>query len=305
MIVELTGVTKVYDGRAVLDGLDLAVPEGDVFGFLGVNGAGKTTTIRLLLGLARPTSGSVRLFGEPPSAPGRARIGYAPDVPAFPTWMRARDVLRFSGELFGLDRATLARRSDVLLDLAGLTDVTQRVGAYSRGMRQRLAIAQALVNAPDLVILDEPTSALDPLGRRDVLDVIARLRGKATVLFSTHILADAERVCDTVAVIDQGRLVAQDATAALRERHGAGHRVLVEVSERADEVAAQLRQEPGVAAVDVAAGVLRIATADPVALGRTVPVVLGRLGVGLRRFESDELSLEDAFVALVGRERAA
>ena len=139
----------------------------------------------------------------------RAEIGFLPDVPGFYDWMTAREFLTFSGSLFGLDDGLLAERCEALLGLAGLAQVTTRIGGYSRGMRQRLGVAQALVNAPKLLMLDEPTSALDPIGRKEVLEMIASLAGRTTVLFSTHILADVERVCDTVAILDRGRVVVQ------------------------------------------------------------------------------------------------
>ncbi|MGB4592717.1 MAG: ABC transporter ATP-binding protein, partial [Coriobacteriia bacterium] len=179
--IELVGLTKT-DGEAyALENVDLSVPEGSVFGFLGPNGAGKTTTLRILTGLARATSGSARVFGVDvvDADDGvRARIGFLPDVPGFYEWMTAREFLRFAGSLFGLTGSVLDERVDVLLDLAGLKDVTTKIGGYSRGMKQRLGVAQALVNAPSLLMLDEPTSALDPIGRKEVLDMIASLAGR-------------------------------------------------------------------------------------------------------------------------------
>ena len=168
--VELTGVTKTYGPNAALAGLDLMVPAGSVFGFLGPNGAGKTTTLRILAGLAEVTSGSAKVLGREAGsagAAGRAHIGYLPDVPAFYGWMTADEYLRFAGSLFGLRGAELEARITTLLELAGLTEVKAHVRGFSRGMKQRLGVAQALINAPSLLLLDEPTSALDPIGRRD------------------------------------------------------------------------------------------------------------------------------------------
>ena len=150
----------------------------------------------------------------------RAMIGFLPDVPAFYKWMTAPQYLRFAGSLFGLRGDVLDARVAALLDLAGLAGVGTRIGGFSRGMKQRLGVAQALINAPKLLLLDEPTSALDPMGRKDVLDMLTTLRGRTTVFFSTHILADVERVCDTVAILDFGRVVAQAPIEELKARYG-------------------------------------------------------------------------------------
>ncbi len=225
--IAVRDLRKAYPAHVAVDGLTMSVAKGSVFGFLGPNGAGKTTTVRMLLGFARPTSGAIDVLGQTISGASdaelahlRGRIGFLPDVPGFYPWMRAADVLQFAGSLVGVRGSTLRSRTDDLLGLAGLTDVRQKVGSYSRGMRQRLGIAQALVGAPDLLILDEPTSALDPIGRKDVLDMVSALRGRATVFFSTHILSDVERVCDEVAILDQGRLVTQGTVDELRQRYG-------------------------------------------------------------------------------------
>ncbi|MHB8274764.1 MAG: ATP-binding cassette domain-containing protein [Dermatophilaceae bacterium] len=206
--IRTTGLTKVYGEKHALDSVDLVVEEGSVFGFLGPNGAGKTTTLHILTGLAHPTSGSAQILGRDVASAGnavRAQIGFLPDVPGFYEWMKAGEFLRFAGGLFGIARPVLDERVGMLLDLAGLGDVDTKIGGYSRGMKQRLGVAQALINAPRLLLLDEPTSALDPMGRKDVLDMLMSLRGRTTVFFSTHILADVERVCDTVAILDRGR----------------------------------------------------------------------------------------------------
>jgi len=206
--IRTTGLTKVYGEKHALDSVDLAVEEGSIFGFLGPNGAGKTTTLRILTGLARPTGGSVQILGHDVASAGnavRAQIGFLPDVPGFYEWMTAQELLRFAGGLFGIGRRVLDERLGVLLDLAGLSDVETKIGGYSRGMKQRLGVAQALINAPRLLLLDEPTSALDPMGRKDVLDMLTSLRGRTTVFFSTHILADVERKPVHVYLLQRGQ----------------------------------------------------------------------------------------------------
>ena len=200
---------------------------------MGPNGAGKTTTLRILAGLAHADAGGVQILGRDVAAGADARslVGYLPDVPAFYKWMTAPEYLRFAGSLFGLSGSELDDRVAAMLELAGLTGVGKRVGGFSRGMKQRLGVAQALIHGPRLLLLDEPTSALDPIGRRDVLDMVASLRGRTTVFFSTHILADVERVCDTVAVIARGQVVAESGIDELRSRRGGVNRLSIEVDD--------------------------------------------------------------------------
>src|SRR5665648_3460 len=281
--IRTTALTKVYGEKRALDSVDVVVEEGSIFGFLGPNGAGKTTALRILTGLARPTSGSVQILGQDVASAGnsvRAQIGFLPDVPGFYEWMRAEEFLRFAGGLFGIGRRVLDERLRVLLDLAGLSEVDAEIGGYSRGMRQRLGVAQAPVNAPRLLLLDEPTSALDPMGRKDVLDMLTSLRGRTTVFFSTHILADVERVCDTVAILDRGRVVAQAPIDDLKARYGQ-QKVVVEVTAGADELAEKIGRQSWVSAVARGHnGAIEITVADVGAAQREIPArVCLRTGV--------------------------
>lgn len=319
--LQTSALTKEYKGTRVLDAVDLAVEHGSVFGFLGPNGAGKTTTLRLVTGLARPTSGAIRVLGHDVASVGaatRAELGFLPDVPAFYDWMTAPEYLRFAGGLFGLEHRVLTQRVGMLLDQAGLAGVTTRIGGFSRGMKQRLGIAQALINAPRLLLLDEPTSALDPIGRKEVLDLIETLRGRTTVFFSTHLLGDVERVCDTVAILDHGRALTQAPITELKSRYSTS-KVVVEATGRVPELVAALDASPWAASVEaprarggiVAAGVgAGDSGGEPVAITVTVtdvaearlgiPRIVADLGVGLVRFEAAELTLEEVFVDLVG-----
>jgi ABC-2 type transport system ATP-binding protein len=300
--IELRNLTKLYGPVRALDSVSLAVPSGSVFGFLGPNGAGKTTTLRILTGLARPTSGSAFVLGYDAATATndvRAAVGYLPDVPGFYPWMTGAELLRFAGRLFGLSGPTLSSRVDALLDLAGLSGVKARVGAYSRGMRQRLGVAQALINAPSVLLLDEPTSALDPIGRKSVLDMIASLAGRTTVFFSTHILSDVERVCDTVAILHRGKAVVQAPIGELKARY-AMQKIAVEVTAGADELAQELAGAPWVASVERPADQrIVVAVTDASAAQRAIPAAVANRGVGLRRLEMVEVSLEDVFVDLV------
>jgi len=302
--IELRGLTKRFGDAIALDGVDLVVRPGMVFGFLGRNGAGKTTALRILSGLARPTAGTAHVLGhdvERATDAVRARIGFLPDVPGFYPWMTAREYLEFAGRLFGLDKATLDARATALLEMAGLASVTTRVGGFSRGMKQRLGIAQALINAPSLLMLDEPTSALDPIGRREVLEMVASLRGRTTVFFSTHILADVERVCDAVAILERGRVVASAGVAELTARATA-NRLIVEVEDSvaAAAVAGALAGRAWLKSIETDGRALHLAVSDLPSAQREIPAAIAAAGMALRRFEIGETSLEDVFVELVG-----
>jgi ABC-2 type transport system ATP-binding protein len=304
--LEVCGLTKRYGDKCALDHVDLRVEEGSIFGFLGPNGAGKTTTLRILTGLAKPTEGTVRVLGhdvETADNDVRASIGFLPDVPGFYEWMTADEFMYFAGGLFGIPKATLDERVKVLLDLAGLTGVNTRVGGFSRGMKQRLGVAQALINAPRLLMLDEPTSALDPMGRKDVLDMLLSLRGRTTVFFSTHILADVERICDTVAILDHGRLVAQAPIDELKARYGAS-KVVIEVEEGADGLADAIRGEWWASAVERDSnGTVLVTVSDEEKAARAIPAMVAQRGLALKRLEAGEMGLEEVFVHLVGGDR--
>jgi ABC-2 type transport system ATP-binding protein len=214
---ELGQMTKV-----ALQGLDLEVSTGEVFGFLGPNGAGKTTTINVLLGFVQPTSGSASLFGIDVRQPiARRRIGYLPELTYYYKFLTAEELLRFYAEIFGLPRAEADKRIDEALKLVELDSARKRlIKTYSKGMQQRVGLAQALINNPDLLILDEPTSGLDPLGRMKVRSIIQRLKNEGkTVFFSSHELGEVETVCDRVAIVADGNLKAAGSVQAVMQGH--------------------------------------------------------------------------------------
>lgn len=300
--IQIAGLTKVYGKTRALNDVSLTVPEGSVYGFLGPNGAGKTTALRILTGLARPTTGSAMIFGQDvvnASTQVRADIGFLPDVPGYYPWMTAREFLQFSGDLFGIERLVLRERIDSLLDLSGLAGVTQQVGGYSRGMKQRLGVAQALINAPRLLMLDEPTSALDPMGRKDVLDMIRALKGRTTIFFSTHILSDVERVCDAVAILDKGSVVREAPIGELK-RTGGVTRVEIEIGDRPDEVARAISVQPWSDECEREGRVVSCILLDVEVARRDIPRIVAELGASLVRLEELEPTLEDVFVELVG-----
>ncbi|HXG23495.1 MAG TPA: ABC transporter ATP-binding protein [Chthonomonadales bacterium] len=210
-VIETRKLTKRYRARYAVDALDLCVSQGSVFGFLGPNGAGKTTTINMLLGNARPTSGQGWVLGRPIGETGvRQRIGFLPEKTLFYPFLTAREFLCAMGLLAGMSRADVEVRIPKALHLVGLGDrIDERIGSYSRGMQQRLGLAQAILHEPELVILDEPTSALDPIGRRDVRDLILHLKERGcTVFLNSHLLSEIEMTCDEVAILKEGRVAA-------------------------------------------------------------------------------------------------
>lgn len=305
--IELRGLTKRFGENLALDDVHLTVAQGSVYGFLGPNWAGKSTALNILAGLSRPTDGTARILGSDVVLSGndvRAMIGYLPDVPGYYGWMTGEEFLRFSGRLFNLDADVLDRRVAALLDLAGLAGVSTRIGGYSRGMRQRLGIAQALINAPRVLLLDEPTSALDPVGRKAVLDMILALAGRTTVFFSTHILVDVERVCDTVAILDHGRLVVESPIRELRAR-GGSHAVVVEMASTrdAEHLEQLLETQAWVGGWVRDEDTLHLTVDNLHAAQLAIPSLIAGNGLALQRLESGEASLEDVFVELVGGRR--
>ena len=300
--IRIAGLGKDFGPFRALAGLDLTVQGPGVFGFLGPNGAGKSTTIRMLTGLSRPTRGRAWIAGTPVSLETQAAaplFGYLAEDPQFYGWMTGREFLRFTGQLFGLDGPALARRVGDLLELVGLAGAgNRRLGGYSRGMRQRLGIAQALIHDPPVLILDEPVSALDPIGRREVLELIARLGAERTVFMSTHILADVERVCREVAVLNQGRLITTARTEELRERY-AQPIFEIEWEQPAPAFAESLRAHPWVAGVEQHGTLIRVIAADVAAARAALLPLVAATGRPLLRYEQVLPTLEDVFVRLV------
>ncbi|MFS8501550.1 MAG: ABC transporter ATP-binding protein [Caldicoprobacter sp.] len=221
-ILEIKQLYKRFGHHEVLKGLDMDVPEHSIFGFVGQNGAGKTTTMKIILGLLKADSGSVTVCGEKVTygeTKTNRNIGFVPDVPEFYGYMNPMEYLKLCGEITGLPKNKIKSRSEELLELVGLKDEKRKIGQFSRGMKQRLGIAQALLNEPKLLICDEPTSALDPIGRKEILDILLAAKGKTTIVFSTHILSDVERICDHIAVLHDGKLALCGTLSEIKKRH--------------------------------------------------------------------------------------
>ena len=297
-LFRLDGLTKRYPGVTALDELTVEVPRGRI-GLVGANGAGKTTMFRILLGLARPTEGHVEVCGVDVAADPievRSRLGYMPEHDCLPLDQNAADVVSTFGELSGLPAREARQRASDILDLVGLDEARFRpIAGFSTGMRQRTKLAQALVGDPELVLLDEPTAGLDPMGREDMLTLVARLGSFGiSVLMATHLLDDVQQVCDHVLMIDAGRLVVSGATASLLERTGV---VVVDVGIRNAELAAALVGR-GLAArmVDVA---VEVTVESDVQLD-LVRDVVAELGMALHRLTTRSTSLDGVFLRRAG-----
>jgi ABC-2 type transport system ATP-binding protein len=285
--VEVTDITKRYGPTIALEDVTLSVGRGSVYGLVGPNGAGKTTLLGILSGLRRPTSGSFAVNGD--------RVGVLPDTPSFDPWLTASEVVDLARVL----SAPAVPHSAVgaVLERAGLSDVSRRrVGGFSRGMLQRLGLAAAVVGEPDVLLLDEPAAALDPAGRREVLDMVAALRGSSTVVFSSHILDDVQQVCDTVGILKQGA-IAYEGTLGDLVRN-AGHDAVYEVRFRGDgaPLAEILNAEGWVTTVAVGEGHLAVSAASPAVIERELMRCLARAQVPIISVAPIERSLEDVFL---------
>jgi ABC-2 type transport system ATP-binding protein len=287
--VTTVGLVKRYGHHEALRGLDLEVPAGRVYGLVGPNGSGKTTLLSILAGLRTATSGEVHLAVE------RRRVAVLPDTPEFDPWLTAHEVVDLARRLVAPE-VPVGAVGDALAD-AGLTDAAhRRVGGFSRGMTQRLAWAATVVGEPDLLLLDEPASALDPLGRREVLDLVAARRGRATIVFSSHILGDVQDVSDVVGILHQGRLRAQGPLDELLVGRAAPV-LRVWVRDPVEPAAAALGGEPWVERVDPGdtPGELRVGVRSLDEAERALPAVLAGVDARLHRLEPEAPDLEAVF----------
>ena len=250
--ISTAGLTKHFPGVQALTDLTLEVPAGSIYGFLGPNGAGKTTALKLLAGLTRPTSGSAAVAGIPVEAgPAyRQAVGYLGQEPRFYGWMTGRETIEYVGSLYPADARPSKTRVQEMIDLVGIADAADRpTKSYSGGMRQRLGIAQALVARPAVLLLDEPVSALDPIGRREVLELMEKIKGEVTVFYSTHILDDVQRVSDHVAILDHGKLVRAQPTSELLSSFSRDQ-MRITLGFATDDTAVALTAIPGVISVE-------------------------------------------------------
>ncbi len=298
-------LSRTYGTVQALKPLDLTVPEGVIFGFLGRNGAGKTTTIRLITGLAQPTTGAAWVNGLATTnadSTAKQQFGYLPQEPAFYTWMTPREYLDYAARIFCIGSDERKRRVEELLALVGLESAAKRpIHGFSGGMKQRLGLAQALIHRPRVLILDEPMAGMDPAGRRDVIELLEGLRGQVTVFFSSHILADVDRVCDTIGIIRDGELLLVADRTELLARY-ATNAIFLELAhesrDRQDELAARLQIEAWVSGVLAENGGLRVVVTDTAVARQSLLPHIVQQGIVLNKFEWIRPSLEDVFLAI-------
>ena len=225
-VLSISGLSKSFGNNKVIDNISFDVPEGSIFGFIGANGAGKTTTMNMVLGFLEIDSGEIIACDESVRLGKTVKnIGYLPDVPEYYNYMRPMEYLRLCGELSAMPKDKIRQRSGELLELVGLSNANRKIGGFSRGMKQRLGIAQALLGKPKLLICDEPTSALDPIGRKEILEILMTLKGQATVIFSTHILSDVERIADRAAILHKGKIALSGTLAELKKQHSDSYEI--------------------------------------------------------------------------------
>lgn len=301
LAIETSHLRKEFGRKVAVEDLTLSVPRGEIFGFLGPNGAGKTTAIKVLMGLVQPTSGVARLLGLPPEdMRAKERVGFLPELFRFHEWLTAEQFLDFHGQLYGMLEAKRRRRIPEVLELVGLRrEANSLLRTFSKGMQQRIGLAQAILNEPDVVLLDEPTSALDPLGRRDVRDLMRYLKAEGhTVFLNSHLLSEVEMVCDRVAIIDKGRVIA---TGVLRDLLAAALEVEIEAEGVAPAALEELRgMSQSVERVD---GRLVLRLRDRESIPGVAEALL-RHGGRLYSLSRRRGSLEDLFLRVVEQEES-
>jgi len=302
-LLSVSGLTKQYGAHRAVNGLDFQIKTGRCVALLGPNGAGKTTTIRMLAGLLRPTSGKLiwnKELGHVHDI--RQIIGYLPQMPVFYPWMSGQEFLQYVGELANLSSKEAKLRTAEVLEQVGLKDAAKRkIGGYSGGMKQRLGLAQALVHRPKLLMLDEPVSALDPIGRREVLDLMHTIRQETTILFSTHVLHDAEEVCDDVLIINKGQIAIQGELNAIRKEYQSPViRLQVESFEGDRMWLEGLANKPYVNEAVIELHNAWLSTKNTEEARRELMKEIAADQIPVVKFEVEQTTLEDLFMKVVG-----
>ncbi|MEH6995590.1 ABC transporter ATP-binding protein [Neobacillus drentensis] len=300
-LIQIKGLKKSFQGHEVIKGLDFGLEKGKCIALLGPNGAGKTTTLRMLSGLMKPTEGSITFSDAKKDGDIRHLIGYLPQFPVFYDWMSGLEFLQYVGKLAGLTSKEAKERSLELLELVGISDAkNRRVGKYSGGMKQRLGIAQAIINRPQLVMLDEPVSALDPFGRREVLELLEGLKKETTILFSTHILNDAEEVCDEILFLHNGEIVESGTMENLRERHQQAKIDLI-FRKKTEEMESTLKNHSLTKSILVDGNRISVFVTNVELARKEFLKLIFEKDWQLDKFEMSSMTLEDVFMKVVGK----
>lgn len=302
-ILELTNVSKQFGSLKIINDLSFSVPEHCVFGFLGKNGAGKTTTMKMILGFLKPDAGNITVCGDRVvygNTKTNRNIGYLPDVPEFYGYMTPKEYLKLCGEIIGIPEKQLSIKINEMLTLVGLDGSNRRIRGFSRGMKQRLGIAQALIGEPKLLICDEPTSALDPVGRKEILDIMSIAKERTTIVFSTHILSDVERICDSIGILDHGKLVLEGSVAEIKDNNR-NDVIQIELAGNypAKELAEKMKSLKYIQESTISSNRIDIRMVKPDLYNEKLLEFLVEQKVPLLRFEVMEPSLENLFMEVV------
>lgn len=298
-VLKISNLSKSFGTNSVIKNLNLDVPEKTIYGFIGQNGAGKTTTMKMILGLLCPDGGEIFVQGEKVycgSNTTNKYIGYLPDVPEFYGYMTPMEYLLLCGEITGMSRTDTKRRAGELLEQVGLAKHNKRIRGFSRGMSQRLGIAQALLNKPVLLICDEPTSALDPLGRKEILDILLAVKGETTVLFSTHILSDVEKICDRIAFLNDGVIAINGTLEEIKaSRNGQGLEIAFNTS---DDMECFKNKFPDGTAEGGLKLIYSRRTKNDAAIFMKY---IAENNIGIQKFEVLEPTLEDLYIKIIDK----
>lgn len=302
-VLRINNVSKRFGTFKVVEDLNFTVEENSIFGFIGKNGAGKTTTMKMILGFIKPTNGEIYVCGEKVlygSTKTNKYIGYLPDVPEYYGYMTPREYLKLCGEVTAMSSKDIKFKSEELLALVGLEDVNRKISGFSRGMKQRLGIAQALLNEPKLLICDEPTSALDPIGRKEILDILYKLKNKTTIIFSTHILSDVERICDNIGVLDKGKIVMKGNIANIKEKYRSDS-ILIELNNK-DEVfilQEKLKDFESITNILIDGKEVILHLNNINEIGKEIIKLIANSNISIAKYEVLEPSLENLFLEVV------
>lgn len=301
-LLKVADLHKRYGRHISVDGISFEIESGRCVALLGPNGAGKTTTLRMLAGLLPPTSGEISFAGNRPGADYRKALGYLPQSPAFYNWMSGQEYVVFAAKLSGMRSREAAERSAAALERVGLSEsARRRISGYSGGMKQRLGLAQALVHRPRLLLLDEPVSALDPIGRREVMELLREIREETTVIFSTHVLHDAEEIYDDIILMNRGVIAEQGTLSYLRSQYSLPIiRLYTEKEDKAFRWLEDLVNKPFIVQSQITAGKAIFNVSDVELARREILQEAGKLDIPLLQFEAGSSTLEDLFMKVVG-----
>lgn len=298
-LLTVRNLTKQYKDKRAVDDVSFAFETGKCVALIGLNGAGKTTVMRILAGLLRPTSGSVQFKQLNPNQDIRKFIGYLPQHPVFHSWMTGKEFLVYSGELSNLTKKEATERADHLLEIIGIAEVkNKQISTYSGGMKQRLGISQAIIHDPQLLLLDEPVSALDPIGRREVLQLMNELKSKMTILFSTHILTDADQMSDELLLLSQGKIVESGSMISLRKKYQADS-IELRFEKDPDHYLAQITTLSSVKKCDVIQNKIHLEVSDIKRARQEIMSLASEAEWPLDHFIVNEATLEDMFMKVV------